>query len=203
MKPLVYLGSGLAFVGSKWRPCSASFSLTLFWMRCQTGPQSPSLLDDWSKPGTDVPDESTDLSLAVGHRKTDVLTSFTPFCRSRSTGGWLEADWWARKKNATNSEWLGRAGWLTETSLLELMDSVHGGRLHGKKIPRWKGRMWTDGTKEELFLLSTGYIWPLDHEEGAPYTGPESPSRLGTTKMIINGWGHSLLRSCPHWALFS
>lgn len=30
------------------------------------------------------------------------LTSFTPFCRSRSTGlvGWLEADWWARKNQA-------------------------------------------------------------------------------------------------------
>lgn len=53
--------------------------------------------------------------------------------------------------------------------------------------PGWKGRMWTDGTKEELSLLSAGYIGPLDHEEGVPYTGPESPSRLGTTKVIING----------------
>lgn len=24
--------------------------------------------------------------------------------------------------------------------------------------PGWKGRMWTDGTKEELPLLSAGYI---------------------------------------------
>ncbi len=53
--------------------------------------------------------------------------------------------------------------------------------------PGWKGRMWTDGTKEELSLLSAGYIGPLDHEEGVPYTGPESPSRLGTTKVILNG----------------
>ena len=48
--------------------------------------------------------------------------------------------------------------------------------------------MWTDGTKEELSLLSAGYILPLDHEEGVPYTGPESPSRLGTKKVIFNGW---------------
>ena len=27
--------------------------------------------------------------------------------------------------------------------------------------PGWKGRMWTDGTKEELSLLSVGYIWPV------------------------------------------
>jgi hypothetical protein len=36
--------------------------------------------------------------------KAAEITSFTPFCRSGSTGlvGWLEADGSARKKNATN-----------------------------------------------------------------------------------------------------
>lgn len=85
--------------------------------------------------------------------------------------------------------------WLTEgsTSLPELIDSVYRGsesttQNNQARIPLCKGRMWTDGTKEELSLLSAGYIVPLDHEEGVPYTGPESPDWEPQTKVIINGW---------------
>lgn len=118
---LVRTSSGLAFVGSKWRPCSASFSLTLFFgpLREHRNWIADSLSLEWDvklvlrAPLFWMTDQNLVLTsypltkaqtylwltLLVTERQTRAsLTSFTPFCRSRSTGlvGWLEADWWAR-----------------------------------------------------------------------------------------------------------
>lgn len=115
-------------------------------------------------------------------------------------GGWKLTDplerrtqrieWWMIRKGWTSLGWprallLFPSSW---TLFMEGTERIDYTEQSSPNSPGWKGRMWTDGTKEELSLLSAGYIGPLDHEEGVPYTGPESPSRLGTTKVIINGW---------------
>lgn len=83
-------------------------------------------------------------------------------------GGWKLTDQLERRTQRILNDQEGLdLSWLTEgpTSLPELMDSVHGGteridytEQSSPNSPGWKGRMWTDGTKEELSLLSAGYI---------------------------------------------
>ena len=46
----------------------------------------------------------------------------------------------------------------SRTLFMEGTERIDSTEQSSPNSPGWKGRMWTDGTKEELSLLSAGYI---------------------------------------------